>query len=49
MNDLTAEELHKINGGGIKVGIGTYLLIGGIGTFIIGFINGILRPLSCSK
>lgn len=49
MNNLTNNELYEISGGGIKIGMGTYLLIGGIGSFIIGFVNGLLRPLTCSS
>lgn len=29
MNKLSNEELHNINGGGIKLSIGAYMIIGG--------------------
>ena len=45
--ELNAEELSSISGGGIKFGV--YLAIGGLITFIIGVIDGYLRPLSCNK
>lgn len=49
MNGLTNEELMLINGGAIKIASGLLVGIAGAATFIIGVINGILRPLSCSK
>ena len=43
MQQLTKKELMNINGGGI----GTLLLIGAIAVFVIGVIDGIVRPLAC--
>lgn len=46
MIKLTDEELKNIEGGGINLG-----LIVGIGagiTFIIGVIDGLIRPLKCN-
>ncbi len=45
---LTNEELSNINGGAIKIAVTKWLIGGGIATFIIGVINGYLRPLACS-
>lgn len=41
---LTNKELKEIKGGGV----GTYLLIGGIVIFVIGVIDGYIRPLKCN-
>lgn len=46
MVELKKEELLDINGGGITFGTGI-LIIGGI-IFIIGVIDGYVRPLSCN-
>ena len=46
MSKLTKEELHKIKGGGLSVG--AYILIGGIVVFVIGIIDGYVRPLKCN-
>ena len=43
MKELTTQELKQINGGAI----GTYLLVAGIVIFIIGVIDGYVRPLKC--
>ena len=46
MINLTNTELKEINGGGINIG-----LIAGIAagvTFLIGLIDGIIRPLKCN-
>ena len=43
MQELTKKELKNINGGGV----GTLLLIGSGVVFIIGVIDGIVRPLAC--
>lgn len=48
MNKLSSEELHSISGGGIKLSIGAYMILGGAASFIIGLFNGYLRPLGCS-
>jgi len=45
MKIIENEKLKKINGGGISFGSG--LLIGGIVTFLIGVIDGYVRPLAC--
>ncbi len=44
---LTNQELSNVNGGAIKLGSAKWIIVGGIATFIIGFVNGLLRPLSC--
>lgn len=46
MNKLGKKELLKINGGGMSVGFG--LLIGAGIVFIIGIIDGFVRPLQCN-
>jgi len=43
MQELDNETLKKINGGGLGFG----LLIGAGIVFIIGVIDGIVRPLKC--
>ena len=43
MNEISKNELKKINGGGIGLG----LLFGGLATFLIGVIDGFVRPLKC--
>lgn len=45
MNKLNNDELKKINGGGIS--FGSILGIGAGLTFIIGLIDGYVRPLAC--
>lgn len=45
MNKLKEEELNNINGGGAL----KWVIIGGVITFVIGLINGIQRPLTCSS
>ena len=44
---LTKQELKNINGGEITFATGC-LIVGGI-VFLIGVIDGYLRPLSCKK
>ncbi len=44
---LSELELKKVNGGAFKFGLGA--LIGAGITFIIGLIDGYMRPLSCNK
>ncbi len=46
MKKLSKEELVKVNGGGISLGVG--LLIGAGVIFIIGVIDGFMRPLKCN-
>lgn len=43
MEKVSSNELKQINGGGLGLGI----LIGGLATFIIGVIDGYVRPLKC--
>lgn len=43
---LSKEELNKIEGGAIFKT--SSLIIGGIFTFILGVIDGFLRPLKCN-
>jgi bacteriocin-like protein len=47
--NLSEQELNNIEGGAILLGIGKWIISGGIVTFIIGTINGILRPLTCTS
>ena len=44
MKELKQEELKNINGG---FSFGTFVGIGAIVTFIIGVIDGYVRPLAC--
>ena len=48
MNYLNKEELININGGGIALK-GAYAIIGGAIVFIIGLVNGLVRPYGCSS
>ncbi len=48
MNYLNNEELIKINGGGIAIK-GVYAVIGGAIVFLIGVVNGLIRPYGCSS
>lgn len=45
---LDNNELKNITGGSSKILWGILAAIGGIGTFLIGFIDGFIRPLSCN-
>lgn len=45
MKKLEERELKELKGG---AGVGTYLLIGGLVVFIIGVIDGYVRPLKCN-
>ena len=49
MRNLSNNELTEINGGGIKLSIGTFLGISAFVSFVIGAVNGYLRPLTCSS
>lgn len=42
---LEEKELKNITGGGFSIGLG--LFIGGAITFVIGVIDGYVRPLAC--
>lgn len=44
---LTNNELKEINGGGLSLGV--LSLIGAGVTFLIGIIDGFLRPLACRR
>ncbi len=46
MTELKKEQLKKINGGAISLGAG--LLIGAGVVFLIGVIDGYIRPLKCN-
>ncbi len=46
MNELTKDELKNINAGGFSFGIG--IAIGAGLIFIIGLIDGYVRPLACN-
>ena len=48
MKNLTNEELMNVDGGGIKLGIGIGFGIVAIGAFLIGVIDGLVRPLKCN-
>ncbi len=47
MKKINNEELIKCKGGGISFGLGL-CIVGGI-IFLIGVIDGYIRPLSCNK
>lgn len=49
MINLTDKELLKIEGGVLKLALGKICVFGGIITFVIGAINGYLRPIACSS
>lgn len=46
MKELNKNEMHEITGGGNGVAIG-FLIAAGI-TFVIGIIDGYVRPLKCN-
>lgn len=46
MNKLKKEEMLKINGGGFSFGF--WALIGSGIVFIVGLIDGFVRPLKCN-
>lgn len=46
MKKLKKNEMIKVNGGGISLSFG--LLIGAGVVFIIGLIDGFVRPLQCN-
>jgi len=46
MTKIDNNELKTINGGGL--GIGAWLAIASAVTFIIGVIDGYVRPLACN-
>lgn len=46
MRELNTNEMKEINGGGITLGTGALIVLGGV--FLIGFIDGLIRPLKCN-
>ena len=46
MNKLSDKDLMNINGGGLNIGIVVGIAAGV--TFLIGLIDGIIRPLKCN-
>lgn len=46
MHNLTNNELKQIKGGGVSLGVGLLIAAGVI--FLIGVIDGYVRPLSCN-
>lgn len=46
MNKLRKEEMLKINGGGLSFGL--WALIGSGIVFMVGLIDGFVRPLKCN-
>lgn len=42
---MTELELKQTKGGGINIGFGVFL--GGVFTFLIGLVDGYVRPLAC--
>lgn len=47
--DLKPKELNEVEGGSLMLGLGKLTIIGGIVTFIVGALNGYLRPLTCGS
>lgn len=45
MQKINEEELKRINGGGFNIGLG--FLIGAGISFVIGLVDGYIRPLAC--
>lgn len=46
MKELEQKELMEVQGGALKLGFG--LVIGGAIVFLIGLIDGFIRPLKCN-
>ena len=46
MRQLNLNEMKEINGGGVNIGL--WIGIGAGISFIIGFIDGLIRPLKCN-
>ena len=47
MQNLELVELKTINGGAIRAGVATIIV--GVGVFLIGVLDGMLRPLKTLK
>lgn len=47
MEKINKEELMKINGGGLHIGLGIGIFAGI--SFIVGVIDGYVRPLVCRR
>lgn len=47
--NLKEKELNEIEGGAILLGVGKWIITGGLVSFIIGVVNGYLRPLTCGS
>ena len=45
MEILSNEKMNSINGGGRSI----WFIIGGIGTFLLGFLNGFVNPKNVTK
>ena len=46
MKELTKEELMNVKGGGFSIGIG--VIVTAAVAFVIGVVDGIVRPLKCN-
>ena len=46
MYELKVDELKQIKGGGVSVGVGLLIAAGVV--FLIGVIDGYVRPLGCN-
>ncbi len=44
---LTNEELMYVTGGAVKLSV--WAIVGGVITFVIGVVDGYLRPLACNR
>jgi lactobin A/cerein 7B family class IIb bacteriocin len=48
MKNLTNKELNNIEGGLLKTS-SAWIIVGAVGSLIIGIMNGIFRPLACKS
>lgn len=46
---LESEELYNIVGGATSKKIGIGIIFAALGSFVVGIIDGFLRPLACNK
>lgn len=46
---LRSEELYNIVGGATSKKIGIGIIFAALGSFVVGIIDGFLRPLACNK